>query len=85
MGTTKEKMSIYTFGTKAPEESAEETQEEVEQVVTPEMVGAFIGTVFALPLVLMFAWNWSLPAIFGWKAINYFQAMCITIIIKLLK
>ena len=82
MGTTKEKMSIYTVGTK---KVTEEQPKEEEQVVTPEMVGAAVGTVFLVPLVVMFLWNWSLPAIFGIKAINYLQAICITLIIKLLK
>ncbi len=84
---TAEKMSnFYQFNVKKAEEevpSAEETQEN--EYVTPEMVGAFLGTVFAAPLVLMLTWNWSLPALFGIKAINYFQAICLVAIVRILK
>ena len=84
-------MSIYQFNLKKEEEEqikAELEQEETpeqKEYVTAEMVGAFLGTVFAAPLVLMLSWNWSLPALFGIKAINYFQAICLVAIVRILK
>ena len=52
-------MSIYQFNLKKEEEEqikAELEQEETpeqKEYVTAEMVGAFLGTVFAAPLVIM--------------------------------
>ena len=65
----KKKMTIYTVN-------------KIQEPKTPEQVGEFIGTVFLTPLVLMFAWNFVAPTLFGLATINYIQSFAILIIAR---
>ena len=43
-----------------------------------------IAIVFAISAIVMWLWNWLLPEILGIRAINYWQAMGILILSKIL-
>jgi len=80
----KKKMTIYTVNKiqepKKPEE--EPPKESKVPEVTPEQVGAFIGELILTPLVLMFAWNFTIPALFGLTTISFLQAFGLLIIAR---
>ncbi len=77
----KKKMTIYTVN-KIQEPKKPEEEPPKDTKVTPEQVGEFIGTVFLTPLVLMFAWNFVAPTLFGLATINYIQSFAILIIAR---
>ena len=77
----KKKMTIYTVN-KIQEPKKPEEDPPKDTKVTPEQVGEFIGTVFLTPLVLMFAWNFVAPTLFGLATINYIQSFAILIIAR---
>ena len=72
-------MYTYTQGVKPPEEPKVEEPKK-EPVMTSEEAGKAAASLFLTPLVLMFVWNWSVPAIFGLQTINYLQAFCLIVI-----
>lgn len=80
----KEKM-IYTVRRAEPDEKPSEKEEIVS---TPEIssqdVVEFLGWAIFGPLIVMFAWNWSLPYLFGFKVLNYFQALCLLVLSRYL-
>jgi hypothetical protein len=43
-----------------------------------------IGAFFALGYIVMYLWNWLMPAIFGFKTVTYCQAFGLFILAKLL-
>jgi len=76
-------MYTYTKGVKPPEPPAEEPKVEEpkkEPVMTSEEAGKAAASLLLTPLVLMFVWNWSVPAIFGLQTLNYLQAFCLIVI-----
>jgi hypothetical protein len=44
----------------------------------------FVAILFLLGFVVKDLWNWLVPAIFGWKAIGYWQAMGLIVLSKIL-
>jgi hypothetical protein len=50
----------------------------------------FVGVVFAVMFALVFGllvkwlWNWLMPAVFGFRAITYWQAFAMVVLAKLL-
>ena len=79
----KKKMTIYTVNKiQEPKKPEEEPPKDTKVTVTPEQVGEFIGTVFLTPLVLLFAWSFVAPTLFGLATINYIQSFAILIIAR---
>ena len=76
----KKRMTIYTVDKIQEPKTPEEPPKEEKFKPTSEDVGQFIGTVFLTPLVLMFAWNFVMPTLFGLITINYFQSFGLLII-----
>ena len=85
-----EKVTIY-FDKRALEEQKKEDEEikqeeldkKAEQEANVELgkqAVTSVGNLFLSPLVLMFVWNWSVPAIFGLQTLNYLQAFCLIVI-----
>ena len=72
-------MYTYKKGVKPPEEPKVEEPKK-EPVMTSEEAGKAAASLLLTPLVLMFVWNWSVPAIFGLQTINYLQAFCLIVI-----
>tara|TARA_B100000287_G_scaffold68256_1_gene59850 strand:- start:43 stop:294 length:252 start_codon:yes stop_codon:yes gene_type:complete len=75
---------IYTYKKgvkeKPPEEPKVEEEPKKDPMMTSEEAGKAAASLFLTPLVLMFVWNWSIPAIFGLQTINYLQAFCLIVI-----
>ena len=44
---------------------------------------AVVGT-FVLSFVIMSLWNWLMPALFGWHLINFWQAVGVLVLSKIL-
>jgi len=78
----KEKM-IYTFNKVTTPEDVPEEQPK-DEVVSSEDVVKFLSIAIFGPAIIMFSWNWSLPVIFGLKTINYFQALCLLVLSRML-
>ena len=72
-------MYTYKKGVKPPEEPKVEEPKKA-PVMPSEEAGKAAASLFLTPLVLMFVWNWSVPAIFGLQTINYLQAFWVIVI-----
>lgn len=44
----------------------------------------FVAVAALAIFVIMLLWNWLIPSIIGWSAINYWQALGLTLLCKLL-
>ena len=78
-------MSNFYNLKKKVDRAAEVPEEVAKELVTSAMVGKFIGVYLIGPLLWMFLWNYTMPYIFGVKAINYLHAFCIITMTRFLQ
>jgi len=78
-------MTVYNLKTPAPEPTEEQilAVKKAEQEKNVKAVAKGIG-VFVKPLVLMLAWNWLMPGLFGLATIGYLKAFAMCIITHIL-
>jgi hypothetical protein len=50
----------------------------------PKFFAAALVAVAVMGFVTMSLWNWLMPALFGWKAITFWQALGVLILSKLI-
>lgn len=55
--------------------------EKITTVVAGAIVAGIAVTIIAciLAIPLMLLWNWTLPDVFGFKQITFFQALCLNL------
>ena len=78
-------MTVYNLKTPAPEPTEADilAAKKAEQEKNVKAVAKGIA-VFVKPLVLMLAWNWLMPGLFGLATIGYLKAFAMCIITHIL-